>query len=149
MCGVQDCAAAAGDLCPGRSRGRRGRAGDPLNLLAHFTAKNARDNEDSFPVVPVDPGRVIVHDLVIRSQAWIDLFFPEHAAGYCPHRQMQYIRGFVSFRSGIVELEFRKFPVFFPEPVSPDFCKAPADRESDILRKLRSYLPVKTCAKKN
>jgi len=30
-----------------------------LRLAAHFTAKNVRNNEDSIPVVPVDPGQAI------------------------------------------------------------------------------------------
>ena len=45
------------------------------------------------------------------------------------------IRFLISGR--VVELEFREFTVFFLKFVSPDFCKAPADREGVMDDKRR------------
>lgn len=76
------------------------------------------------------PGQVIVYNLVIRPQVRIDLLFPEHAVrDICIGRCNTGKDPFPDLRPGVVELEFREFPVFFLQLVSPDLCKAPADRK--------------------
>jgi len=70
------------------------------------------------------PGQVVADYLVIRSQVGVLLLCPEHAVsdihiGRCDTGE----DSFLDLRAGIVELEFRKFLVFFLKFVSPDFCK--------------------------
>jgi hypothetical protein len=59
-----------------------------LRLAAHFTAKNVKNNEDSIPVVPVDPGQAI-----LRAPGQRLRYFPSfrytrcslfHPPGYFP-----------------------------------------------------------------
>ncbi|MGD0079559.1 MAG: hypothetical protein ABSB80_02785 [Methanoregula sp.] len=60
----------------------------------------------------------------------VDLFFPEHAVGDIRIGSRDTVKdSFLDLRAGIVELELRKFLVFFLQFVSPDFCKTPANRE--------------------
>ena len=101
--------------------------GFPLDAIQGFVNRDfniAKDRESLDDVGDQGSGQVIIDNLVIRSKMRINLLFPEHAVsdihiGSCDTRE----NPFFNLRTGIVELEFRKFPVFFPEFVPPEFCK--------------------------